>query len=100
MIDDDDQVVGVIHFSDLRDMIYDPGLRDLVTAVDMADPNVRVVQMDMPLRDLLDVFREEATLGALPVVAKAGGRRLLGVVEQRDLLRALHLTRDETDPRR
>ena len=97
---DDDQLVGVIHFSDLRDMIYDPGLRDLLTAVDMADPNARVVQMDMPLRDLLDVFREEATLGALPVVAKAGSRRLLGVVEQRDLLRALHLTRDETDPQR
>ena len=100
VIDDDDQLVGVIHFSDLRDMIYDPGLRDLLTAVDMADPNTRVVEMEMPLRELLDVFREEATLGALPVVAKAESRRLLGVVEQRDLLRALHLTRNDTVPER
>lgn len=96
VVDDDDQLLGVIHFSDLRDMIYDPSLRYLVTAVDLADTSTRVVDMDMPLHNLLDVFREEGTLGALPVVAKAGSRRLLGVVEQRDLLRALHLTRDDT----
>ena len=89
VIDDDDQLLGVIHFSDLRDMIYDPSLRDLLTAVDMADPNVRAVPMEMPIRELLDAFQEEGTVGALPVVAKAGSRRLLGVVEQRDLLRAL-----------
>lgn len=96
VIDDEDALVGVIHFSDLREMIYDPTLRDLVTAVDMVDPDARVVAMDMPLEELLEVFREEGTLGALPVVPQAGGRRLVGIVEQRDLLRALHLTRNET----
>lgn len=98
VINDHDELVGVIHFSDLRTMIYDPSIRDLVTAVDMADPNARVVHMDMPLPELLDAFREEDTLGALPVVAKAGARRLLGVVEQRDLLRALHPTRNVASP--
>ncbi|MCK4658688.1 MAG: cation:proton antiporter [Phycisphaerae bacterium] len=97
VIGDEDELLGVIHFSDLRTMIYDPNLRDLVTAVDMADPNTRVVDMETPLPELLDAFREEGSLGALPVVAHAGSRRLLGVVEQRDLLRALHLSRDESN---
>ncbi|MCP4591431.1 MAG: CBS domain-containing protein [bacterium] len=100
VVDEENQLLGVIHFADLRTIIYDPGLRDLLTAVDMADPDSRVVTLDTPLEDLLNIFREEDTLGSLPVVAGEGSRHLLGTVEQRDLLRALHLTRADAAPKR
>ena len=84
---------GVIHFSDVRDVIYDPDLSALVTAVDLADPDSPPVPTDMPLRELLDLFTQ-LNVGALPVVEQADSRRLVGLVEQRDLLRALHLSQD------
>ncbi len=85
------EYVGVIHFSDIRDMIYDPSLRDLVTAVDLADPAAAVVPIDMGLTELLGKFTSE-NVGLLTVVESRDSRRIVGVVEQRDLLKALHLS--------
>jgi CBS-domain-containing membrane protein len=70
-------------------MIYDPVMRDLVTAYDLADAETPAVQTDMPLDDLLRVFHN-ANTGMLPVIDKGGSRRCVGLVEQRDLLRTLH----------
>lgn len=89
VVDEHDDLLGVIHFSDIHDMIYDPVMRDLVTAVDLADASTPAVATDLPLSELLAVFRA-ADIGSLPVVEKAGGRRTVGIVEQRDLLRVLH----------
>lgn len=90
---EDGEFAGVIHFSDVRDVIYDPSLSGLVTAVDLADPTSKPVPQDMHLREALDLFTEQ-NVGALPVVDHADSKRVVGLVEQRDLLRALHLHRD------
>ena len=90
VISDEGVFAGVIHFSDVRDVIYDPMVRDLVTAVDLIDPDSPTVPSDMSLNDLLDVFSKE-NVGVLPVTEPDGGTHVVGVVEQRDLLRALHL---------
>jgi len=82
-------LAGVIHFSDVRDVIYDPSLRDLVTAIDLADTDSPVVSPDMALAELLGLFHE-ANVAALPVCEREGSRRVIGLVEQRDLLNALH----------
>jgi CIC family chloride channel protein len=95
VVDDDDELLGVIHFSDIRDMIYDPAMRDLVTAVDLADAATPAVPTDLPLTKLLQVFTD-ANLGSLPVIEKGGSRRTVGIVEQRDLLRTLHLASKDT----
>ncbi|MCH8252001.1 MAG: CBS domain-containing protein, partial [Planctomycetes bacterium] len=96
VVQEDGSLAGVIHFSDVRDVIYDPTLRDLVTAVDLADPNSAVVGIDMELTDLLDVF-EKQNVAVLPVVEGGDGKRIVGLVEQRDVLRALHVTREPTE---
>ncbi len=90
VVTDTNDFVGVIHFSDVRDVIYDPALTELLTAVDLADTDSPTVAMDLPLRKLLDVFTR-LNVGVLPVVERSDGRRVVGLVEQRDLLRALHL---------
>lgn len=87
--DDAGDLIGVIHFADVRDVIYDPALRELVTAVDLADTNAPIVDMELPLTDLLEVFRD-ANVAVLPVRDHPDGRHVVGLVEQRDLLNALH----------
>jgi CBS domain-containing protein/Kef-type K+ transport system membrane component KefB len=93
VVDEKGGFAGVIHFSDVRDVIYDPSLSALVTAVDLADPDSPPVPQDMPLSDVLDLFTRQ-NVGALPVVDESGSKRIVGLIEQRDLLRALHLSKE------
>ncbi len=66
------------------------GPGDLVTALDIADPESAVVPMDMPLSNLLEVFTSHH-VAVLTVVESQGSRHIVGLVEQRDLLRTLRL---------
>ena len=89
VVNEQGDFVGVIHFSDVREVMYDPASHDLITAVDLADPDSSVVPIDMPLTDLLEAFTRE-NVGVLAAVDHTDGRRVVGLVEQRDLLRLLH----------
>ena len=93
VVQDNGDLAGVIHFSDVRDVIYDPAMRELVTAVDLADPDSAIVPMDMPLNALLDEFTSH-NVAVLPVTDRPDSRQVVGMVEQRDLLRTLHITRE------
>lgn len=93
VVHEDGDFVGVVHFSDIRNVIYDPLARDLITAVDLADPDSPIVPLDMPLTDLLELFTSQ-NVGMLPVTERPGSKTIVGIVEQRDLLRALHLLRE------
>ncbi len=84
----DGTFAGVIHFVDVRDVIYDPAVRNLITAIDLADAATTVVPADMPISELFDVFHRENT-SLLPVVEVEGDKHVIGVVEQRDVLRVL-----------
>ena len=92
VVHEDGEFAGVVHFSDVRDVIYDPALSGLVTAVDLADPDSAVVPMDMKLGDLLKLFTSK-NVAVLPVAERRESNRIVGIVEQRDLLRALHQPR-------
>jgi CBS-domain-containing membrane protein len=80
----------MVHFNALHDLIYDPAMADLVTALDIADPESAVVPMDMPLSNLLEVFTSHH-VAVLTVVESQDSRHIVGLVEQRDLLRTLRL---------
>lgn len=92
VVHNDGQFAGVIHFSDIHDVIYDPTLSGLVTAVDLIDTDSAAVPVDLPLPALLDLFNQQ-DVGVLPVVGSPDDNRIVGLVEQRDLLRALHRPR-------
>jgi Kef-type K+ transport system membrane component KefB/predicted transcriptional regulator len=95
VVDDDMQLVGVIHFSDIQGIMYDPHLVGLMTAADIADQSSRPVPADMGLDDVLALF-QRLNLGSHPVVESAGSRRVIGIIEQRDVLRAAHLHRADS----
>jgi Kef-type K+ transport system membrane component KefB/CBS domain-containing protein len=93
VVGEDGTFIGMIHFSDIRDVIYEPTLRDLITAMDLVDPQSPTVPPDMSLNELFEVFTVH-NVAVLPVTQKGDAGHVIGIVEQRDLLRALHLTRD------
>ncbi len=92
VVNKESRLIGVIHFGQLREIIYNPFLSRLMTAADLVNPDVRVVTAGMSLQEVLRAFKE-GDVGSLPVVESAESRRVIGIIEQRDLLRALHLSR-------
>jgi len=89
VVDPEGHLLGMVRFEDIRDVIYDPLTRDLITAIDLANPDIPLVTTDHALTDLLDLF-SGGHYETLPVVDRVGSRKVLGIVEQRDLLHAMH----------
>lgn len=85
VVEEDGRYAGMIHYSDLRNMLYEPGLRELVTAVDLARESALWVSLDTPIEKLLDTFKDR-DFGSLAVLDDAENRQVVGLVEQRDLL--------------
>ena len=93
VVNENEELVGVVHFSDIRNIIYDPTLRQLVTAADLANPKTPAVPVNLPLAEVLDIFHN-GDIGSLPVLDSPGSRRVVGIIEQRDVLRVLHRSQE------
>jgi len=91
VVDADGHFVGTINFRDLRNLVFNPILARMLTSYDMANTAPPVAMADQPLTDVLELFHR-CDVGSLPVIENRESRRLLGVIEQRDVLRALHLS--------
>jgi Kef-type K+ transport system membrane component KefB len=93
---DQDGLVGMIPFADLRDIIYEPALAELVTAIDLIDPSIPPVGSDESLKTVLELFATHTEVGSLAVVESKNRSHVIGVVEQRDVLRAMHREKSRT----
>ena len=100
VVGDDGAYVGMIHYSDLRHIIYSPQIRNLVTATDLARPDSPAVLRDTPLKELFEIFHD-SDHGSIAVLESRDSRRVVGIVEQRDLLLAVRAdqAREDNAPR-
>lgn len=90
VVDAEGHFIGTVNFRDLRNLMFNPVLAQMLTAYDMANTAPPIALADQPLKEILDLFHEH-DVGSLPVIENRESRRLLGVIEQRDVLRALHV---------
>jgi len=97
VVDPGGRYLGMVHLSRLRDLFYSPTLDRMIVATDLADDDVPAITAEASLAELLELFHEYDT-GTLPVVDGEESNRLVGVVEQRDLFRALHLDYGDLTP--
>ena len=87
VVDNEDELVGTISFSDLKHVAFDNNLDNLINARDMARNQALAPAPEDTLEGVLavmDVSGEEH----LAVVAATDDRSVLGVVHHRDILRA------------
>ncbi len=80
--------VGMVHFHRVRNQLYDPDSVDLVTAGFLADKGTPAVTPETDLPTVLG-FIHDYGLGEIAVVDNHVSKRLIGLIEQRDLLRVL-----------
>jgi CIC family chloride channel protein len=89
VVDDEGQYVGMIHFGDLRNIMYDPFVRELVTAHDLSRQDAPLTTPELALDDLFELFHA-THVDSLAVISNAESRAIIGIVEQRDLLLLMH----------
>ena len=78
--------IGVITFSDIQDILYDPSLRNLVIAEDLMQPLSLTVTPDLPLSEALNMM-DEAHVHSVAVVEDD---QLAGLLTRRDIYSTLH----------
>ncbi len=93
VVDRDGRLVGIVTDRDLRQMIFDPAIRQRVssladrlksvTVAEVMTTGVLTVRPGMDIRDAASLMHEQK-IGALPVV---DGDRLVGVLTESDVLK-------------
>ncbi|MDY6969956.1 MAG: cation:proton antiporter [Spirochaetota bacterium] len=86
IVDKEGNFVGVIDYSDIRNIIFNPILSNLVLAVDLVKEVSLVTYPDKTVSDVLDIFKKHKDISYLPVVEESSPDKLLGIICQNDVL--------------
>lgn len=88
VIDADGSLLGLISFNDMKDILYDPHLRGLVIAEDLAQPVSEPLDPEEPLHEAL-ADMDRMRVHSWPVVEDGV---LVGMLKRKDVYSTLHRT--------
>jgi CBS domain-containing protein len=88
VVDDEKTLLGVIRLHDIKSFLQQSGLGELVIAADLMG-DVPDIHPEYTMAEIVEHF-DDPELSDLPVVAP-GTRRLLGLVDRRDIVSVLSL---------
>ncbi len=90
IVDENDDLEGVISFSDMKEFVFEEDLRDLVVARDVANHDLVYVKPDESLASSINKF-SFIDMEQLPVVeVRNGSRKLCGIITRSRLMKAYH----------
>jgi CBS domain-containing protein len=82
----DKELVGVIQYADVAEVLFEPGLKNLVVAGDIATQEHLLLTPEDNLETAMKALREHPDHSYLLVVDKENPKLLIGVVRHNDLL--------------
>ena len=85
VVDSKGKITGIISIGDVREILVERGLDDLLIVKEVAEEEVPSVTLDDDLATVLRVLTEHE-VDALPVVDGGKGARLIGMIRRRDVL--------------
>lgn len=88
VVDDQDHFVGMIDYSEIRNLLFEPSLAQLIVANDLVQTARAQLHPDQSLREALEVVQQHPDISYFPVVDPDLGSCLLGILSQNDLLAA------------
>jgi Kef-type K+ transport system membrane component KefB/CBS domain-containing protein len=88
VVDDDDRLLGVIQYSDIAEVLFDPSLRNLVVAGDIVTQEHLLLTPDDTLEAAMEQLRLHPDHTYLLVVEGTNRNSLVGVVRHNDVLSA------------
>ena len=85
---DDGELVGLIRYRELSDVLFDPDLGSLVRAADLTTAAGRVLYPDDTVDRACEIFSSRKD-DCIPVITREKPQVFLGLVRRRDILRML-----------
>ena len=92
LIDENDNLSGIISVQDYRGWVLEDELRDVVIMKDLASVKVNTVT---PEESMLEVLKHWDKGDMLPVVAQPGSKKIIGILSRRDALIAYNKALNE-----
>jgi Kef-type K+ transport system membrane component KefB/CBS domain-containing protein len=86
IVNKQNEFIGVVDYSDVRDLVVDPAFSQLVVAKDIVKPEPLALRSEQTLGEALDVFRSHSNMTYLPVVESSNPKKLVGILSQNDVL--------------
>jgi CBS-domain-containing membrane protein len=88
VVDADSHFVGMINYTEIRNLVFEPAMTKLVVASDLAGEKHIAMQPDQTLREALDILHQYSNISYFPVIDPEQPQLLLGILSQNDLLAA------------
>lgn len=88
VVDDEHNFVGIINYTEIRNLLFDPSLSDLLVASDLASSTHHAIPPNTPLREALKTLQKKRNVSYFPVIDPEHPKKLLGILSQNDVLSA------------
>jgi Kef-type K+ transport system membrane component KefB/CBS domain-containing protein len=86
VVDAEDRFIGMINYTEIRNLLFEPSLSGLVVAGDLVSPLRQAIGPDQPLREALKTMQLNRDISYFPVADRKEPDRLLGIISQNDVL--------------
>jgi len=87
VIDREGNMTGILSFNDIREMMFDEGLLDLVVASTLATPKVETLVPKNNLNEAMEIFAR-LDVDQIPVVLPDNPKKVIGMVNRGDVIAA------------
>lgn len=88
VVDDKNRFIGMIDYTEIRNLLFEPALVPLVVAGDLVTPVNFALRPDQPLREALQTLQQHRNISYFPVVAADQPDQLVGILNQNEVLAA------------
>ncbi len=88
VVDDQQRFLGMIDYSEIRSLLFEPDLAPLVVAGDLVSSAIPALHPDQSLRAALELAQQHQNVSYFPVTAGDNPHKLVGIVSQNDILAA------------
>jgi len=88
VVDDDQNFIGIINYTEIRNLLFDQSLSDLLVARDLVSSAHHSIPPETPLRVALKTFQKKRNISYFPVIDPEEPKKLLGILSQNDVLAA------------
>lgn len=85
VVKEDNKLVGVLRFEEIREFVFEEGLEDIVVAREICDTDTEIVVPENSLADAIEKIGFK-NIELLPVVDSKENLKLLGIITRRDII--------------
>lgn len=95
VVDDAGHYIGMIDYTDISTLLFEPSLAQLVVASDLAAPTSHTVQPEETLREAMETMQMNRNISFFPVIDPEQPQELLGILSKNDVFAAFRRIESE-----